>query len=223
MLQRVAPGLNLLLGSESQPRAILNALTTLTDVKVLSSPSLVALDNQPALLQVGDEIPITTSSAAVLANSAAPIVNTIQMRNTGVILKVLPHINANGSILLEVDQEISNVVNPDQQTLTPTIAQRRVHSTVSVTSGQTVLLAGLISERNQQTRSGVPGLREIKILGDVFGNTSNTKSRSEIIIFIKTKLIRNSLDASAVTEEFRERLQTMRGGRTVINGTDAQR
>jgi general secretion pathway protein D len=223
MLQRVAPGLNLLLGSESQPRAILNALTTLTDVKVLSSPSLVALDNQPALLQVGDEIPITTSSAAVLANSAAPIVNTIQMRNTGVILKVLPHINANGSILLEVDQEISNVVNQDQPTLTPTIAQRRVHSTVSVTSGQTVLLAGLISERNQQTRSGVPGLREIKILGDVFGNTSNTKSRSEIIIFIKTKLIRNSLDASAVTEEFRERLQTMRGGRTVINGTEAQR
>jgi general secretion pathway protein D len=223
MLQRVAPGLNLLLGSESQPRAILNALTTLTDVKVLSSPSLVALDNQPALLQVGDEIPITTSSAAVLANSAAPIVNTIQMRNTGVILKVLPHINANGSILLEVDQEISNVVNADQQTLTPTIAQRRVHSTVSVTSGQTVLLAGLISERNQQTRSGVPGLREIKFLGDIFGNTSNTKSRSEIIIFIKTKLIRNSLDASAVTEEFRERLQTMRGGRTVINGTDARR
>jgi general secretion pathway protein D len=223
MLQRVAPGLNLLLGSESQPRAILNALTTLTDVKVLSSPSLVALDNQPALLQVGDEIPITTSSAAVLANSAAPIVNTIQMRNTGVILKVLPHINANGSILLEVDQEISNVVNQDQPTLTPTIAQRRVHSTVSVTSGQTVLLAGLISERNQQTRSGVPGLREIKILGDVFGNTSNSKSRSEIIIFIKTKLIRNSLDASAVTEEFRERLQTMRGGRTVINGTEAQR
>jgi len=223
MLQRVAPGLNLLLGSEAQPRAILNALTTLTDVKVLSSPSLVALDNQPALLQVGDEIPITTSSAAVLANSAAPIVNTIQMRNTGVILKVLPHINANGSILLEVDQEISNVVNADQQTLTPTIAQRRVHSTVSVTSGQTVLLAGLISERNQQSRSGIPGLREIKFLGDVFGNTSNTKSRSEIIIFIKTKLIRNSLDASAVTEEFRERLQTMRGGRTVINGTDAQR
>ncbi len=219
MLQRVAPGLNLLLGSEAQPRAILNALTTLTDVKVLSSPSLVALDNQPALLQVGDEIPITTSSAAVLANSAAPIVNTIQMRNTGVILKVLPHINANGSILLEVDQEISNVVNADQQTLTPTIAQRRVHSTVSVTSGQTVLLAGLISERNQQSRSGVPGLREIKILGDMFGNTSNTKSRSEIIIFIKTKLIRNSLDASAVTEEFRERLQTMRSGRSVINGT----
>ena len=223
LLQRVAPGLNLLLGSENQPRVILNALSNLTDVKVLSSPSIVALDNQPALLQVGDEIPITTSSAAVLSNASTPIVNTIQMRNTGVILKVLPHVHSNGSIQLEVDQEISNVVNADQQTLTPTIAQRRVHSTVSVISGQTVLLAGLISERSQQTRSGIPGLREIKFLGDLFGNTSNTKSRSEIIIFIKTKLIRNSVDAGAVTEEFRERLQSMRGGRSVIDGTRVQK
>ncbi len=222
LLQRVAPGLNLLLGSENQPRVILNALSNLTDVKVLSSPSIVALDNQPALLQVGDEIPITTSSAAVLSNTSTPIVNTIQMRNTGVILKVLPHVHSNGSIQLEVDQEISNVVNPDQQTLTPTIAQRRVHSTVSVISGQTVLLAGLISERNQKTQSGIPGLREIKFLGDLFGNTSNTKSRSEIIIFIKTRLIRNSVDAGAVTEEFRERLTSMRGGGSVINGNRAQ-
>jgi general secretion pathway protein D len=222
LLQRVAPGLNLVLGSENQPRVILNALSNLTDVKVLSSPSIVALDNQPALLQVGDEIPITTSSAAVLSNASTPIVNTIQMRNTGVILKVLPHVHANGSIRLEVDQEISNVVNPDQQTLTPTIAQRRVHSTVSVVSGQTVLLAGLISERDQKTRSGIPGLREIKFLGDLFGNTSSSKSRSEIIIFIKTRLIRNSVDAGAVTEEFRDRLQSMRGGRSVINGNRAQ-
>ena len=141
------------------------------------------------------------------------------MRNTGVILKVLPHIHANGSIQLEIDQEISNVVNPDQQTLTPTISQRRVHSSVSVQSGQTVLLAGLISENSQQTRSGIPGLREIKFLGDIFGNTSSTKSRSEIIIFIKTQMIRNGQDASNVTEEFRDKLQTMRGGSSIINGT----
>jgi general secretion pathway protein D len=219
LLQSLGPGLNLLLGSAGNPRAILNALQTVTDVKVLSSPSLVALDNQPALLQVGDEIPVTTSSAAVLTNSTTPIVNTIEMRNTGVILKVLPHIHANGSIQLEIDQEISNVVNPDQQTLTPTISQRRVHSSVSVQSGQTVLLAGLISENSQQTRSGIPGLREVKFLGDMFGDTSSTKSRSEIIIFIKTQVIRNGQDASAVTEEFRDKLQSMQGGSAIINGT----
>jgi general secretion pathway protein D len=222
LLQSVGPGVNLLLGSSGGPRAILNALQTVTAVKVLSSPSLVALDNQPALLQVGDEIPVTTSSAAVLSNSATPIVNTIQMRDTGVILKVLPHVHSNGSIQLEIDQEISSVVNPDQQTLTPTISQRRVHSTVSIISGQTVLLAGLISENDQKTQSGVPGLRDIKIIGDLLGNTNNTKTKSEIIIFIKTRLMRNSVDAGAVTEEFRERLQLMRSGRSVINGTGVQ-
>src|SRR5262245_4469402 len=192
LLQRVTPGLNFLIGSESLPRVILNALTTIADVKVLSSPSIVAMDNQPALLQVGDEVPITTSTATLLNNSSTPVVNTIEMRNTGVILKVLPHVNANGAIHLEIDQEISNVVNPDQQTLTPTISQRRVHSAVAVVSGQTVLLAGLISEREQQTKAGIPGLRDIKFLGDLLGNTNATKQRSEIIIFIRTRLMRNS-------------------------------
>jgi general secretion pathway protein D len=218
LLQRVTPGLNLLLGSEALPRVILNALSTLTDVKVLSSPSIVAMDNQPALLQVGDEVPITTSTATLLQSSATPVVNTIEMRNTGVILKVLPQVNANGSINLEIDQEISNVVNPDQPTLTPTISQRRVHSSVAVTSGQTVLLAGLISEREQQTKAGIPGLQNIKFLGDLLGNTNATKQRSEIIIFIRTRLMRNSIDASAVTEEFRDRLQAMRSSRSVVTG-----
>src|SRR5262245_45560742 len=218
LLQRVSPGLNFLIGSESLPRVILNALSTVTDVKVLSSPSIVAMDNQPALLQVGDEVPITTSTATLLNNSSTPVVNTIEMRNTGVILKVLPHVNANGAIHLEIDQEISNVVNPDQQTLTPTISQRRVHSAVAVVSGQTVLLAGLISEREQKTKNGIPGLRDIKFLGDLLGNATGTKQRSEIIIFIRTRLMRNSIDASSVTEEFREKLQLMRSARGVVEG-----
>src|SRR5882724_5464096 len=218
LLQRVTPGLNFLIGSEALPRVILNALSSVTDVKVLSSPSIVAMDNQPALLQVGDEVPITTSTATLLTNSSTPVVNTIEMRNTGVILKVLPRINSNGSIHLEIDQEISNVVNPDQQTLTPTIAQRRVHSAVAVVSGQTVLLAGLISEREQKTKNGIPGLRDIKFLGDLLGNTTGTKQRSEIIIFIRTRLMRNSIDASSVTEEFREKLQLMRSARSVVEG-----
>jgi general secretion pathway protein D len=223
VLQRALPGLNLLLGSEAQPRVILNALSTITHVKVLSSPSIVALDNQPALLQVGDEIPITTSSATILSNSNTPLVNTIEMRNTGVILKVLPHVNSNGTIELEVDQEISSVVNPNQQTLTPTISQRRVHSTVAVTSGQTVLLGGLISEREQKTKSGIPGLSEIKFLGDLLGNTDGTKTRSEIIIFIRPQLIRNSVNARAVTEEFRDKLHTMKNAGSVISGADVRR
>jgi general secretion pathway protein D len=220
-LQQVVPGLNLLLGSQSTPKVILSALSSVTDVKVLSSPSIVALDNQPALLQVGDEVPISTGSATILSNSSTPVVNQIELLNTGVILKVLPHVNANGSIQLEIDQEVSNVVNANnnaQPTLTPTISQRRVHSTVAVMSGQTVLLGGLISENTQNTRSGIPVLSDIKVLGALFGTTNNTKTRSEIIIFIRPQLIRSSVDARAVTEEFRERLQSMKGTRSIVKG-----
>jgi general secretion pathway protein D len=224
VLQQTMPGANLLLGSAQQPRVILNALSTITDVKVLSSPSVVALDNQPALLQVGNEIPITTSSATLINSATTPTVNTIEMRNTGVILKVLPHVNSNGTIELEVDQEISSVVNPDQQSLTPTISERRVHSTVAVTSGQTVLLGGLISENVQKTKSGIPGLSQIQFLGDLLGNTDHTKTRSEIIIFIRPQLIRNSVTARAVTEEFRDKLHTMKNsGNSMISGADARR
>jgi general secretion pathway protein D len=218
VLQQTVPGFNMVLGNASLPRVILNALNSITDVKVLSSPSIVVLDNQPALLQVGDEVPITTSSATVLSNSNTPVVNTIEMHNTGVILKVLPHVNANGTVQLEVDQEVSSIVNPSQQTLTPTISERRVHSTVAVTSGQTVLLGGLISENDQKTQTGIPGLSDIKGLGGLFGNTDNTRTRTEIIIFIRPQLVRNSVDARAVTEEFREKLQSMRNTQSVVNG-----
>ena len=217
-LQQVLPGANLLLGSQAQPKVILSALSTLTDVKVLSAPSVVVVDNEPALLQVGDEVPISTGSATILSNSNNPVVNTIEMRNTGVILKVLPHVYANGMIQLEIEQEISNVVNSNQPTLTPTISQRRVHSTIAVTSGQTVLLGGLISDQDQRTKSGIPFLNDIEVIGNLFGTKSSQKQRTEIIMFIRPHLIRNSVDARSVAEEFRARLDMMRDGRPVVDG-----
>lgn len=219
-LQRVLPGYNLLLGKEAQPTIILNALSKLTDVKVLSAPSLVVMDNQPALLQVGNEIPLSTGSATVLTGSNT-IVNTIERRNIGVILKVWPRVRANGAIQLEIEQEISNVANPNDTSLTPTLTQRRVRSTVAIQSGQTVLLGGLISEQSNDTRLGLPGLREIKYLGDLMGNTSKDKQRQEIIIFVRPRLIQNSVDAESVAEEFRDRLETMRSSRAIIGGSAA--
>ena len=194
---------------QTNPGAILSALSTLTNVKVLSSPAVVVLDNRPAILEVGDIIPITTGTATVLT-SGAPIVNTIQMQNTGVILKVLPHVHPNGTIQLEIDQEISNVENPGQQTLTPTISDRHIHTTVVVGSSQTVLLGGLISDQNQSTKAGIPGLVNVQFLGALFGNTSTNKQRTEIIVFIRPRIIRDALDAQTVAEEFRDSLELMR-------------
>jgi general secretion pathway protein D len=223
LLGRVLPGFNLLLGAEANPKLILSALSTLTTVKVLSAPSLVVADNEPAILEVGDQVPISTGSATVLSTSNT-VVNTITLHNTGIILKVLPHVHPNGSIELEIEQEISNVVNPGaaaSQNLTPTISQRRIHSTISTSSGQTVLLGGLIKEDDEKTLTGVPGLNEIKYLGDLLGQKSDSKTRSEIIVFVTTKLVRNSRDSQVVAEEFRERLDTMRRAPSDLTPTEA--
>jgi len=203
-LARTFPGFNFLIGSDSDPRLILDALHTVTDVKVLSNPSLVVLDNQPATLQVGDQVPVSTGTATVLtANNT--VVNTIDYRNTGIILRVIPRINSNGNVVLDIEQEISNVA-AGSATLTPTVSQRRVKSSISVTSGQTVLLAGLISEREDLTRPGIPVLDQIPGIGNLFAHQNKNISRTELIIFIRPQIIRDSVDANVVAEELRTKL-----------------
>ena len=206
ILARTLPGFNFLLGPESQPNLILNALRAVSDVKVLSTPSVVVLDNQVATLQVGDQVPVATASATVLSGTGAPVVNTIDYRNTGVILRVVPRINANGNVLLDVEQEISNVAAGSAGSLTPTVSQRRVKSSIAVASGQTVLLAGLISERADKQRTGLPIIDQLP-LGDLLGNTQKTKQRTELIIFIRPQIIRDGVDAMHIAEEMRTKLQ----------------
>jgi general secretion pathway protein D len=209
VLGRQLPGFNFLLGSDSEPRLILDALRGVSDVKVLSTPSVVVVDNQPATLQVGDQVPVATASATVLSGSGTPVVNTIDYRNTGVILRVMPRINANGNVLLDIEQEISNVAAGTGGSLTPTVSQRRVKSTIAVASGQTVLLAGLISDRQESSRSGLPLVDQLGDLGKLIGSNSKTSQRTELIIFIRPQIIRDGVDAMRVAEELRTKL---RGG-----------
>jgi general secretion pathway protein D len=208
VLSRVIPGGNLVLGSNQDPRVVINALRQITDVNVLSSPALVVLDNQQAMLQVGDEVPIATRSEVGVIVPNAPVVNNIEMRNTGVILKVTPRVNANGVVTLDIVQEISNVVknSADTATLTPTISQRKVQSSVAVASGQTVLLGGLISNRSEKNRSGLPILSELKFIGDIFSQNTGSSERTELIIFIRPQIIRDGIDAQLVAEELRSKL-----------------
>jgi general secretion pathway protein D len=214
VLNRALPGFNFLVGAEAQPRVILDALRAVTDVKVLSTPSVVVVDNQFASLQVGDQVPITTQTAQVVNVANAPIVNNIDYRNTGVILRVAPRINANGNVLLDVEQEISAVANNAAAgTLTPTISQRKVRSSIAVASGQTVLLAGLISERHDRSRQGIPGLSDIPFLGDFLAQQSGTLSRTELIIFIRPQIIRNGVDAARVAEQLRYKMRGVGPGR----------
>jgi general secretion pathway protein D len=205
-INRAFPGFNFLIGSEAQPSAILDALHTVTSVKVLSNPSLVVINNQTASLQVGDVVPVSTGSATVLTTSNT-VVNTIDYRNTGIILRVSPRINANGNVRLEVEQEISSVSPTTAASLTPTVSERLVKSSISVAAGQTVLLAGLISEQQNGTRNGIPLLDEIQGLGDAFSHQDKKGTRTELIIFIRPQIIRDGTDAHNVAEELRSKLR----------------
>src|SRR5882724_11924826 len=125
----------------------------------------------------------------VIGGAGAPIVNTIDYRNTGVILRVVPRINVNGNVLLDIEQEISNVANnANANTLTPTVSQRKIKSSIAVASGQTVLLGGLISETQNRSKSGIPVLDQLPNIGDAFGRTSGSVTRTELIIFIRPQI-----------------------------------
>ena len=205
-------GLNVIVGNGVFPRVVINALHNLTDVKILSNPSLVVVDNGEATLEVGDQVPISTGSATVLSANNA-VVNTVDYKNTGIILHVQPRVNSNGSVLLDIDQEISAVQNPggsNAQNLTPTITVRKVSSEISVVSGQTVLLAGLIQDQQQQGRQGIPMVNQIPFVGAALGTTGTSQVRTELIIFIRPQIIRDGADASMVAEELRAK---MRGGK----------
>ena len=215
ILARTIPGGNLVLGSNADPRVVVNALSTITDVKVLSSPALVVLDNQQAMLQVGDEVPIATRSAQDIIVPNAPIVNNIEMRNTGVILRVTPRVNANGAVTLDVIQEVSAVANQADKTLTPTISQRRVQSSIAVVSGQTVLLGGLIQTKDDLTKLGLPILSDLKGIGNLFSTNTKTTHRTELIVFIRPQIIRNGIDAQLVAEELRSKLNVLGRGASV--------
>jgi general secretion pathway protein D len=124
---------------------------------------------------------------------------------------VTPRINSNGLVTMDVQQEISSVVasttTGDSGTLTPTISQRRISSMIAVQDGQMVVLGGLISEQSDKQKSRVPVLSKIPLVGDIIGDTSRTKQRKELIVFLQPKVIKDGVDASQLAEELRSRMQ----------------
>src|SRR4029077_19109374 len=170
-------------------------------------PSLVVLDTQPAVLQVGDTVPVTTSSAVGVQTAGAPIVNQISYVDTGVILRVIPRVHSNAMVTLDVEQVVSGVSgNGSASGLTPTISQRKVKSMVSVANGQTVLLAGLISEQRINDGNGLPGIAGVPLIGGLLGSWGVTLRRADFILFIKPQIIFNPVDAQKVAEELRGRM-----------------
>lgn len=203
-------GFNFIMGSKSNPSLIVSALNKVTDVEILSSPSLVVMENQTANLQVGSDVPVEIGSTTTDGGTTS---TQVEYRSTGIILKVTPRIGENGAVTMKVDQEISDVTSTTT-TLNPTFSKRRVSSQISVVSGQTVVLAGLISTQKDKDRSGLPLLSRLPIIGDATSNTTKNGKRSELVVLIKPQVIHSSDDAQTVAEELRSRMWALSGRET---------
>jgi len=182
--------------------AVLNTLQSKTNVQVISAPKLLTLNNEPATLQVGDQVPIVTQQSQGVTSPGAPIVNNIELRDTGVILQVTPRVNENGTIILDISQEVSDVAQTTTSGInSPTIQQRRLTTTVATRSGQMIALGGLIRNRKTRLKSGIPILSQIPVIGGLFGRTTNVGSRTELIILITPTVIRSPEDIKNVVDE----------------------
>ncbi|MFL5258598.1 MAG: type II secretion system secretin GspD [Hyphomicrobiales bacterium] len=202
----VFPGFSYFLKADGIKIA-LNAISSVTDVKVLSAPSLVVLDNRTAVLQVGDQVPIVTQQATSVDTPGAPLVSNVELKDTGVILSVTPRVNDSGRVILEIQQEVSSVVRTTTSGIdSPTIRQRKVKTSVVVSDGEALALGGLIQERETTNRSKVPILGDVPLLGNAFRSKGNAVNRTELIIFIRPRVIRDLSEARQVTEEFRRQL-----------------
>lgn len=186
---------------------ILNELEALTRVEVLSSPSLMVLNNQTATLQVGDQVPIITEQAISTLTTGAPLVNSVQYQNTGVILNVTPRVNRGGEVMMDISQEVSDVTNTTTSDIdSPTIEERKITSTVAVEDGQTIALGGLISKNSTHGKSGIPLIQDIPLLGNLFSTTSDQDQKTELMVLITPHVIDNMQKAQAITNELRHKL-----------------
>ena len=192
----------------------LAALQAVTKVKVLSSPQIMVLDNEAARLLVGNLVPFLTSSSQSTLTNGAPIIHSVDYRETGVITDVTPRVNSGGLVTLDISQEVSGVVPGSANTSSasstgissPTFSDRQVTSRVVVQDGQTVGLAGLISDNASRQNSGIPFLKDIPLIGLLAGQQTNVRTRTELLVLITPHVVHDQRDARALTEDLRDQV-----------------
>jgi general secretion pathway protein D len=186
---------------------VLNALSTITDINIISSPTLMVLDNKKAVLQVGNEVPIATQSAVAVLTPGSPIVNSITYRNTGIVLSITPRIGDRGRIMLDVEQEASDVVRTESSNIdSPTIQQRRIRTTVAVNDGEAIVLGGLIQDRADNKRDQVPLIGQVPVLGTLFKSKTDQIARTELLVAITPRIVKDATQMRGITEEFRAKI-----------------
>ncbi|MBF0147380.1 MAG: type II secretion system secretin GspD [Magnetococcales bacterium] len=205
------PGFSFLATGNVGITAILNALESVTDLKVISSPQIMVLNNYEAKLKVGNQVPVVTMSARdPAATNNTTIISGVEYRDTGTILTVKPRVNSNGLLIMDIEQEVSDVSTTNVSGIgSPTIQQRKISSTVSVKSGETIALGGLIKDKSNQVDSGIPLFNNLPILGPLFGGTDRTNERTELLVLITPRVVSSMDEVRQLTDELRQKLKTV--------------
>ncbi len=190
-------------------RGLVYALGSDSDVNILSSPNILALDNKEATIEVGDEIPMVTGTTTS-AVAGSTVTNTVQYRKTGVLLTVTPHINSSGLVKMDLTQEVSDVGDFVQALSNYKFLTRKADTSLVVNDGQTVVIGGLMKSNVSNSQAGIPYLKDIPIIGYLFGGISKTKTKTELIIMITPHVIKNRTEADEITREFSQKLKYLK-------------
>ena len=193
--------------------AVVSALDKVTDVRLLQTPSVFVRNNAEATLNVGDKVPINTTTVNTGIGTSS--YSSVQYIDTGVILKVRPRVTRDGTVFLDIVQEVSSAsnvpenCNPTERNCNPRISTKKLSTEAAVQSGDTIMLAGLITDTATDGSSGIPGLSRIPVVGALFGQKSRTSRRSEVIVLLTPSIVRNGQEARTLTDEYSQRFRAM--------------
>lgn len=213
----VAAGFNYLIFNKAGDiTGLFNLLAINTDVNILSAPHVLASDGKTAKIEVGSEEPVVTQTVSTptstIGGATTTTSNSVQYRPTGILLEVKPTINASGLVNLNMIQEVSSRGTPVDVAGSkyPSFTKRKVATEVTIEEGKTLVVAGLIQDRGDKSNQGVPVLKDVPILGTLFGTQTDKTDKTELLIAITPFVVRNKNEAEKITREFRESLADLK-------------
>jgi general secretion pathway protein D len=189
-------------------RGLISALGSDSDVNILSSPNILALDNKEAVIEVGSDVPTVTGTTTA---ATVGTTTSVQYRKVGILLTVTPHINSSGLVKMELIQEVSEQGEFKQELNNYTFLTRRADTSLVVEDNQTVVLAGLMKSNKTNSQSGIPYLKDIPLLGYLFGGINKSNTKTELIFMITPHVIKNRSQADEVTREFSQKVKDLQG------------
>lgn len=192
--------------SAGDVRAVLNALAEKSLVKVISSPSLMVLDNHTASIAVGNQQPVKMGETT---GTGGNVTTNIQYKDTGVSLGVTPSVNAGNMVTMQLNQSVTDVGLVDAATGQRSFLQRQLSSKVAVRSGESLVLGGLIRDNTSNGKSGLPGLQDLPLIGALFGANTTSVNRTELLVIITPRVVRTEQDMRQVGQDLKDRMKTL--------------